>query len=69
LVLCGSADLMTPPSHSVAMAAAVEYSDFVMVEGAGHSVILEQPGQVAAAIARLMARADTVSDDLLTFAA
>ncbi|UAK30229.1 alpha/beta hydrolase [Nocardia asteroides] len=69
LVLCGSADLMTPPSHSVAMAAAVEYSDFVMVDGAGHSVILEQPGQVAAAIARLMARADTVSDDLLTFAA
>ncbi|WP_327110019.1 alpha/beta hydrolase [Nocardia sp. NBC_01730] len=57
LVLCGSADLMTPPSHSVAMAAAVEYSDFVMVEGAGHSVILEQPSRVAEAIARLMTRA------------
>jgi pimeloyl-ACP methyl ester carboxylesterase len=57
LVLCGSADLMTPPSHSVAMAAAVEYSDFVMVEGAGHSVILEQPMRVAEAIARLMTRA------------
>ncbi|MGY1941973.1 alpha/beta fold hydrolase [Nocardia asiatica] len=57
LVLCGSGDLMTPPSHSVAMAAAVEYSDFVMVEGAGHSVILEQPGRVADAIARLMTRA------------
>ncbi|MGY1895188.1 alpha/beta fold hydrolase [Nocardia gipuzkoensis] len=57
LVLCGSADLMTPPSHSVAMAAAVEYADFVMVDGAGHSVILEQPGQVADAIARLMTRA------------
>ncbi|MBF6335559.1 alpha/beta hydrolase [Nocardia abscessus] len=57
LVLCGSGDLMTPPSHSVAMAAAVEYSDFVMVDGAGHSVILEQPGQVAGAIARLMRRA------------
>ncbi|UGT66628.1 alpha/beta hydrolase [Nocardia gipuzkoensis] len=57
LVLCGSADLMTPPSHSVTMAAAVEYSDFVMVDGAGHSVILEQPGQVADAIARLTTRA------------
>ncbi|MEV0296238.1 alpha/beta hydrolase [Nocardia sp. NPDC050710] len=56
LVLSGSADLMTPPSHSVAMAAAVDYSDFVMVEGAGHSVILEQPRQVAEAIARLMNR-------------
>jgi len=57
LVLCGTADLMTPPSHSIAMAAAVEYSDFVLVDGAGHSVILEQPSQVADAIARLMTRA------------
>lgn len=54
LVLCGCNDLMTPPSHSVAMAAAVEYADLVMVEGAGHSVILEQPDQVADAINRLM---------------
>ncbi|WP_157229006.1 alpha/beta fold hydrolase, partial [Nocardia brevicatena] len=57
LVLCGCSDLMTPPSHSVAMAAAVEYSDLVIVEGAGHSVILEQPDQVADATNRLMARA------------
>ncbi|MCU1641317.1 MAG: alpha/beta hydrolase [Nocardia sp.] len=57
LVLCGSADLMTPPSHSIAMAAAVDYSDFVMIEGAGHSVILEQPRHVAEAITRLMTRA------------
>ncbi|MEU2088858.1 alpha/beta fold hydrolase [Nocardia beijingensis] len=56
LVLCGAADLMTPPSHSVAMAAAVEYSDFVIVESAGHSVILERPGLVAEAVARLMTR-------------
>ncbi|UGT57597.1 alpha/beta fold hydrolase [Nocardia asteroides] len=58
LILCGSADLMTPPSHSIAMAAAVDYADFVMIEGAGHSVILEQPAQVADAIARLVNRAD-----------
>ncbi|MET9031055.1 alpha/beta hydrolase [Nocardia sp. NPDC004168] len=57
LVLCGTGDLMTPPSHSVAMAAAVEYSDLVMVEGAGHSVILEQPDHVADAIDRLMTQA------------
>ncbi|MFX0575821.1 alpha/beta fold hydrolase [Nocardia nepalensis] len=57
LVLCGTADLMTPPAHSVAMAAAVDYSDFVLVESAGHSVILEQPRQVAEAIGRLMTRA------------
>ncbi|MEV6333931.1 alpha/beta hydrolase [Nocardia vinacea] len=58
LVLCGSADLMTPPSHSIAMATAVEYSDFVLVDGAGHSVILERPTEVTEAISRLMTRAD-----------
>ncbi|MEV6066732.1 alpha/beta hydrolase [Nocardia sp. NPDC052001] len=57
LILCGSADLMTPPSHSIAMAAAVDYADLALVEGAGHSVILEQPELVSAAIARLMTRA------------
>ncbi|MBF6452371.1 alpha/beta fold hydrolase [Nocardia cyriacigeorgica] len=58
LILCGSADLMTPPSHSVAMAAAIDYADLVMVEGAGHSVILEQPVEVAEGIGRLLARAE-----------
>ncbi|WP_280494385.1 alpha/beta fold hydrolase, partial [Nocardia farcinica] len=57
VVLCGSADLMTPPAHSVAMAAAVEYSDLVIVDGAGHSVILEEPGQVAEVLGRLLVRA------------
>ncbi|WP_431955545.1 alpha/beta fold hydrolase [Nocardia lijiangensis] len=57
LVLCGSADLITPPSHSVAIAAAVEYSDLVLVDGAGHSIILEQPLRVAESIGRLLARA------------
>ncbi|MGW4772658.1 alpha/beta fold hydrolase [Nocardia sp. NPDC004278] len=72
LVLCGSADLMTPPSHSVAMAAAVVYSDCVLVDGAGHSVILEQPTQVAEAIARLLTRAggpDNVDAEHLTLVA
>ncbi|MGW4632267.1 alpha/beta fold hydrolase [Nocardia sp. NPDC004415] len=57
LILSGTADLMTPPSHSVAMAAAVDYADFVLIDGAGHSVILEQPAQVAEAITRLTDRA------------
>ncbi|MGX1804157.1 alpha/beta fold hydrolase [Nocardia sp. NPDC055321] len=57
LVLCGSADPMTPPSHSVAMAAAVDYSDLVLIPGAGHSVILEQPARVAEALTRLLTRA------------
>lgn len=72
LILCGSADLMTPPCHSIAMAAAVDYSDLVMIEGAGHSVILEQPHHVAEAIARLLTRTghpDRVTTPQLTLAA
>lgn len=57
LVLCGTADLMTPPAHSVAMAAAVDYADLVLLDGAGHSVILEEPHRVAAALTRLIVRA------------
>ncbi|RBO96016.1 alpha/beta fold hydrolase [Nocardia puris] len=56
VILCGTADLMTPLSHSVAMAATVEYADLVTVHGAGHSVILEQPAPVADALARLLGR-------------
>ncbi|KAF0959448.1 alpha/beta fold hydrolase [Rhodococcus sp. T7] len=56
LVLCGSADLMTPPAHSVSIAAQVGGADFVCIDGAGHSVILEQPTAVADAIARLVTR-------------
>jgi pimeloyl-ACP methyl ester carboxylesterase len=57
LVLCGSEDLLTPPPCSIAIATQVEDCDFVCVDGAGHSVILEQPTVVAEAIARLVSRA------------
>ncbi|WP_405496832.1 alpha/beta fold hydrolase [Nocardia sp. NBC_00511] len=57
LILCGSADLMTPPSHSVAMASAINYADLVLIDGAGHSVILEEPDRVADAVTRLVGRA------------
>ncbi|MBD0322144.1 MAG: alpha/beta hydrolase [Aldersonia sp.] len=56
LVLCGSADLMTPPSHSVAMAAEIPGVELVSVEGAGHAVIMERPDAVAEALARLVDR-------------
>lgn len=57
LILCGTADLMTPPAHSIAMATAVDYADLVLLDGAGHSVIQEQPARVAAALTRLISRA------------
>ncbi|MGW4247399.1 alpha/beta fold hydrolase [Nocardia sp. NPDC004722] len=59
LILCGTTDPLTPPSHSIAMAAAVDYSDLVLIEGAGHAVIVEQPKQVADALTRLITRAHT----------
>ncbi|HEY5854714.1 MAG TPA: alpha/beta hydrolase [Aldersonia sp.] len=63
LVLCGSADLMTPISHSVAVAAEVAGAELVMVDGAGHAVILEQPQEVAAALSRLLRRIDVRYDE------
>lgn len=66
VVLCGAADLMTPPTHSVAMAAAIDYSDLVMIEGAGHSVILEQPERVADALVRLISFAQRTKSAALS---
>lgn len=69
LILCGSADLMTPPAHSIAIAAAVDYADLVLLPGAGHSVILEQPTETADAITRLLTRATTPARADLALAA
>lgn len=54
LVLCGSVDLMTPPTHSVAMAAAIPGAELIDVSDAGHAVIMERPEVVAAAIGDLL---------------
>ncbi|WP_040803365.1 alpha/beta fold hydrolase [Nocardia concava] len=57
LILCGSSDSLTPPSHSIAMAAAIDYSDLVLIPNAGHSLILDHPTHVATALTRLITRA------------
>nr|WP_068276345.1 alpha/beta hydrolase [Aldersonia kunmingensis] len=57
LVLVGSADLLTPPEHSRSIATRLPHAEFVCVEGAGHSVILEDPAGVAAAVVQLVNRA------------
>ncbi|MFD4295532.1 alpha/beta fold hydrolase [Rhodococcus sp. NPDC058505] len=56
LVLCGSADLMTPFSHSMSLAERLPLSELVRVDGAGHSVILERVPEVAAALDSLVTR-------------
>lgn len=57
LVLCGSVDLLTPFEHSVAIASQLPASELVRIDGAGHSVILDQAADVAHAIASLVDRA------------
>ena len=59
LVVCGEDDAITPAADAEAMAAACPNAPFVRlftVPDAGHMAPLEQPGEVAAAIAELISR-------------
>jgi pimeloyl-ACP methyl ester carboxylesterase len=57
LVLAGTKDLLTPPSHSEAIAAALPDAELVIVPDAGHLVMLEQPDLVDRHLAALLRRA------------
>lgn len=50
LVLCGKQDRMTPPKFSVYLAKQIPNAVLVLVDEAGHSVMLEQPEPVNAAL-------------------
>ncbi|HZG02096.1 MAG TPA: alpha/beta hydrolase [Streptomyces sp.] len=56
LILTGDRDLLTPREHSEAMAAVLPDADLVVVEGAGHLVMLERPGLVGDRLAELLTR-------------
>jgi len=43
LVICGREDKMTPPAHSEALAAGIARAKLVLIEGAGHMVMMEKP--------------------------
>ncbi|MCO6445401.1 MAG: alpha/beta fold hydrolase [Anaerolineae bacterium] len=47
LVLCGTADRMTPPKLSEAIATAIPGAELHLIEGAGHMLQLERPTAVA----------------------
>jgi pimeloyl-ACP methyl ester carboxylesterase len=47
LILCGAEDQMTPPRLSTQLHHLISDSELVIVEGAGHNVMLEQPETVA----------------------
>lgn len=55
-VMVGSRDALTPPRHSRRMAAAFPDAELVVLEGAGHELMLERPDEVNAAIAAMLER-------------
>lgn len=57
LILVGSKDLVTPLSHTQAMAELVPTAQLVVVEGAGHMVALERAPLVTLHLRALIARA------------
>ncbi|MFB7584372.1 alpha/beta fold hydrolase [Streptomyces hydrogenans] len=56
LALAGDQDLVTPASHTEAIAEALPGSRLVVVPDAGHLVMLERPGAVTDALTALLAR-------------
>jgi len=60
LVLAGEKDLLTPAAHSAEIAEKLPDAELLMVEGAGHLVILERPALVNTALAALIAQAADV---------
>ncbi|MEU3574221.1 alpha/beta hydrolase [Kitasatospora sp. NPDC036755] len=57
LVMAGTKDLLTPSTHSEAMAERLPGAELVLAEGAGHLVMLERPESVDHELARLLRRA------------
>ena len=56
LILCGAEDKMTPPKYSKSLHEKIPNSELVIVEGAGHMVMLENPREAAAAFERFLDR-------------
>jgi pimeloyl-ACP methyl ester carboxylesterase len=56
LVLAGTEDLITPATHSEAIARALPKAELVLVPGAGHLVLLEYPAEVNRRLAALLGR-------------
>jgi pimeloyl-ACP methyl ester carboxylesterase len=55
LLLCGTDDRLCPVSRHAEMQALIPGSDLVVIPGAGHLPVLEQPGPTTAALSRWLA--------------
>jgi pimeloyl-ACP methyl ester carboxylesterase len=51
LVVCGEADLLTPPEHAQEIAAAIPGATLHLLPGAGHLLTMERPAAVATLLA------------------
>jgi pimeloyl-ACP methyl ester carboxylesterase len=60
LIICGTADMMTPVKLSETLHGAITGSQLHLIEGAGHMVMIEQPaavtGMIGEFVTRLMTR-------------
>lgn len=56
VVVCGTADLLTPVAHSESLAARLPGAELVRIAGAGHSIIMDRTSEVAAALDALVQR-------------
>jgi 3-oxoadipate enol-lactonase len=54
VVICGRQDRMTPVKYSEYLASNIPHAQLVVIDGAGHSVMIEQPEQVNRALEELM---------------
>jgi pimeloyl-ACP methyl ester carboxylesterase len=56
LVVCGDDDRLTPPKYSQKLATSIPAARLVVVPGAGHMVMVEEPALVARAMAEFLER-------------
>ncbi|GHF88911.1 alpha/beta fold hydrolase [Streptomyces filamentosus] len=63
LALAGDLDLVTPASHTEAIAAELPGAELLLVPGTGHLVMLERPDAVTGALTALLARAGEGPDN------
>ena len=56
LVVCADRDRLTPKSSSEEIVAILPHAEFAVIEGAGHMVQLERPGEVNVLLRGLLQR-------------
>jgi pimeloyl-ACP methyl ester carboxylesterase len=56
VVVCGTADRMTPPKYAEALRDRIRGSTLALIAGAGHMAPIERPAEVSAALRELISR-------------